>query len=164
MVCAGAFADENRVAWPENYATHFVRYHSVDKPKVDKPAKIRFFYVNTEALARAKSGEPLPDGTILIMEDRKIVLGDDGNPMTDKQGRFIPTNEILSVIIQQKKAGWGNEYSEEIRNGDWEYAVFFADGTRKNNIEYDKCFACHKMQAEADYNFTFSPFLARIKP
>ena len=149
--------------WPENYATHFVRYHTVDKPKGDNPAKVRFMYVNIESLAVAKAGEPLPDGTVLIMEDRNVKMDTEGNPITDKQGRFIATNEIIGVIIQQKIVGWGDDYPEEIRNGDWEYAVFNADGTRKPGVDYKKCFICHKGQAKDDYNFTFSPFLSRIK-
>ena len=164
LFCTLAFAGSERVAWPENYATHFVRYHAVDKPKGDNPAKIRFMYVNPDALAQAKAGEPLPNGTMLIMEDRTIELNEDGSPHTDKQGRFIATNKITAVIIQQKQSGWGNDYPEEIRNGDREYAVYNADGRLKDNVEYEKCFICHKGQAGADYNFTFTPFLSRIKP
>ena len=156
------FAGPERISWPENYAAHFIRYQSVDKPAGDKPAKTRVMYVNRQAFAQAKAEQPLPEGTILIMEDRTVELDDDGNPRTDSQGRFIPTNEIIAVIIQQKQAGWGELYPEALRNGDWEYAVFKPNGTLKENVEYEKCFACHKGQAAQDYNFTFTPFLSSV--
>lgn len=157
-----AFAGPERISWPENYAAYFIRYQAVDKPAGDKPAKTRVMYVNPKAFAQAKAGQPLPDGTILIMEDRSIELDKDGNPRTDSQGRYIPTNEITTVIIQQKQAGWGESYPQAERNGDWEYAVFNRDGTLKENIEYEQCFACHKGQAAQDYNFTFTPFLSSV--
>jgi len=84
MACAVAFADENRVAWPGNYArTLFVITLSTNRKGTSRRRCV-FFYVNTESLIRAKSGEPLPDGTTLIMENRKIVLDVDGKPVTDK--------------------------------------------------------------------------------
>ena len=157
-------AGEDLVAWPDNYAAYFVRYHSIDKPAGDNPAKIRFFYVNPESLAHSAAGQPLADGTVLIMEERKVVLDPAGKPVTDRRGRYVPTDEIIGVLVQQKKTGWGGEYRDDVRNGEWEYAVFNTDGTRKQGVEYEKCFICHKTKAQADYNFTFSSFLSRMKP
>jgi hypothetical protein len=157
-------AGSERVAWPEGYSSTFVRYHSVDKPKGQRAAKVRFFYVNASALAAAKAGQPLPEGTVLIMEDRKIVLDAKGEPKLDGNGRFIPTTEITNVFVQEKRAGWGEIHPEALRNGDWEYAWFLADGSRKPDAKYEGCFGCHKAMAAADYNFTFTPFLSSIKP
>jgi len=159
-----AIADTQNVALPENYASTFVRYTSVDKPAGKRPAKMRYFYVNPESLAAAKPGQSLPSGTVLIMEDRQIEQDDAGNPKLDANGRFIPTDVITNVFVQEKRTGWGADYAEEKRNGEWEYAWFLADGTRKADATMDGCFGCHKDVAAADYNFTFSPFLKRVKP
>lgn len=29
------------------------------------------------------------------------------------------------------------------------------DGSRKQDVDYETCFACHKDQVDVDYNFTF---------
>ena len=55
-------ADTNKVQLPEHYASHFVRYTSVDKPAGDRPAKMRYFYVNKESLESAKAGESFAGG------------------------------------------------------------------------------------------------------
>jgi hypothetical protein len=51
------------------------------------------------------------------------------NPAKDANGRFIKTDKIVSYTVKEKRAGWGAEYPEEARNGEWEYRVFRADKT-----------------------------------
>ena len=98
------YAGPEKIAFPEGYQTHFVRYATVDKPK---RKTVRFFYVNPEALADAKPQQDAPHGTVLIMEDHKAKLGADGNPLMDSRGRFIPTTEVTNVFVQEKQPGWG---------------------------------------------------------
>ena len=155
------FAGPEKVAFPEGYQTHFIRYATVDKPK---RKTVRFFYVNPEALAQTKPGQDAPHGTVLIMEDHKAKLDADGNPLTDSRGRFIPTTELTNVFVQEKQPGWGSEYPSDKRNGEWEYAWFEPTGERKTGsfVKFGGCFACHKENAEfTDFNFT--PFIASIK-
>lgn len=162
---AVVYAGAEKVAWPEGYGSSFVRYHTVDKPKAKGPARVRFFYVNLPALTAAKAGAPLPDGTVLVMEDHLAVLGADGEPVRTANGRFVAGTEITNVFVQEKRAGWGAAYPEAIRNGDWEYARFLADGSPKQGAKFEGCFACHKAKAAGtDFNFTFSPFVKTIKP
>lgn len=156
-------ADTDNVTFPENYQSRFIRYTSVDKPAGERPAKMRYFYVNPQSLAAAEAGKPAPEGTILVMEDHAIELDEAGNPVLDASGRFVPTDEVTNVFIQEKRAGWGTEYPEETRNGEWEYAWFLPDGTRKADASMDGCFACHKGAAADDFNFTYAPFVAAIK-
>lgn len=160
---APLLAGTDDVTFPENYQSRFIRYTSVDKPAGERPAKMRYFYVNPESLAAAVAGEPAPDGTILIMEDRAIELDDAGEPVLDATGRFVPTDEVTNVFVQEKRAGWGDEYPEAVRNGEWEYAWFNPDGARKADATMDGCFACHKGTAGTDFNFTYTPFVATIK-
>jgi hypothetical protein len=165
MTAAPLHADTNEVQFPENYRSTFVRYTSVDKPnkKDSKKTKMRYFYVNPQSLVAAKVGQPLPNGTVLVMEDHAIERDGAGNPALDSNGRFIPTDKITNVFIQEKQAGWGAEYPADTRNGEWEYAWFNAGGSRKAGKTMEKCFACHQGVAAADYNFTFTPFVVAIK-
>lgn len=158
-----ASAGPEQVVFPEGYGTSFVRYSTVNKPDRDPPA-IRLFYVNREALAETMAGEPLPHGTVIVMEDHPATLDDQGAPVTTSDGNFVPTAEVTNIFVQEKQAGWGTDYPPETRNGEWEYAWFLADGSPKPDATFDKCFACHKKEVEAqDYNFTLSPFIDTIK-
>lgn len=157
-----ASAGPEQVAFPEGYATSFVRYATVDKPDREPPA-IRFFYVNREALAEAEAGQPLPHGTVIVMEDHPAKLDDQGAPMTTVDGGFVPTDEITNIFVQEKGPGWGKDYPAEARNGEWEYGWFMADGSPKPDATFDRCFECHKGVEDQDYNFTLSPFVTAIK-
>jgi len=156
---SAAYADDLTV--PENFHSRFVQYSTVDRADSNK---IRFLYVNPEALADAKPGQPAPYGTTIVMEDRKAKLDGDGNPVLDSRGRFIPTDEVIAVIMQQKEKGWGTDQAEgDTLNIDWKYGIFAADGTPRQGINYGGCHACHNRVAPQDYNFSFASFLERIK-
>src|SRR3546814_1860414 len=72
----------------------------VDRP--DRKIK-RLFYVNPTALEAAKAGDPLPNGTVLIMEDHPVELEGEA-PRRDAEGRFIAkrseehTSELQSLM------------------------------------------------------------------
>ena len=101
------------VVHPTSYGTGFVRYHMLDKP--DRKIT-RFFYINAEALEAAKASQPLPDGTVLVMQDHAVRMNGDA-PVTDAAGAFIPTDEILNVFVMEKREGWGGDHPEALREG-----------------------------------------------
>ena len=148
------------VALPANYQSTFIRYAAVDKP--DRKI-IRYLYSSPDAFMAAKKGEPLPNGTVLIMEDHAARLGPDGAPLLDQQGRFVPMPAVAGIFAQEKRDGWGEGYSAEIRNGAWEYARFNPDGAR-NPGAVDGCFACHaKNRPGQDYVFNFWDYVQAKK-
>jgi hypothetical protein len=158
-------AGTEKVSFPDGFRSQFVRYTTVDKPE-RKPPIVRFMYVNPAALAAAKPGQAAPHGTVIVMEDHRAKLDADGTPLQDSAGRFVPTDEITSIFVQAKDKGWGAEYPEDKRNGEWEYAWFNADGTRRTGpkVNLNNCFACHKENVEhQDYTFTFAPFVESVK-
>ncbi|MDI5935684.1 cytochrome P460 family protein [Halomonas kalidii] len=161
LMAGTALAGPENIEFPENYASTFVRYTTVDKPDRDPPI-VRFMYVNADALAAAQPNEPFPHGTIVVMEDHTAELANDGEPVLDTDGRFIPTDDVTNVFVQQKEPGWGEEYPEEKRNGEWEYAWFQPDGTRQDR-SMDSCFECHQQVADQDFTFTTWPFVKHIK-
>lgn len=164
-ISSPALAGPERVTFPEGYQNRFTVYGIVDRP--DRKL-VRFLYVNPEAVAKARPGEPVPDGTVLVMEDRKVRFGGDGNPMTDPEGRLLWTDEVTALFVQEKRAGWGAEYPAEKRNGEWEYASFAPGGARRTDKEgrvagTDACFACHKPWVAADHTFFFSSYVAQMR-
>lgn len=155
-----AWAGADLVAYPENYASRFVRFTTVDQAP---QKRVRFMYVNPEALAAAKAGQPAPYGTVLVMEDHRVELDAAGNPRTDVAGRLIPTSEVFAIFVQRKERGWGAGYPESLRNGEWEYASFTLDGRHREGQSYTRCFECHKENAASDdFMFTFADFLKKI--
>jgi hypothetical protein len=148
------------VALPAAYQSTFVRFAMIDKPE---RKIIRFLYVNPEALAAARPGAPLPNGAVIVMEDHAARLDADQKPMLDLHGRFIPKPEILGVFVQEKRAGWGVGYPPELRNGDWEYARFNADGSR-NPGPVNGCFTCHlEKRAAQDFAFDFWDYVLKVR-
>ncbi len=77
---------------------------------------------------------------------------------------MVASDKVLTVFVQQKGRGWGESYPPEKRNGDWEYATFNADGTRRENAKYDACFSCHMPRAARDFTFTFVKWVIDGKP
>ena len=61
----------------------------------------------------------------------------------------------MLVVMVTTRTGWGAEYPDEWRNGEWEFAAFKADDHSLVERDYQPCFACHKPLAEADYLFSF---------
>jgi hypothetical protein len=137
---------------PADWPARFIRYATVDK--ADRKI-IRHMYVNPEAYAATRAGQPAPRGTLLIMADTRARLDPQGNPLLDSTGRFIPEPGWIAIGAQQKEAGWGEGYGPELRNGEWEYAAFDGAGQRRN-VSLNGCFTCH-LQARAgqDFNFTY---------
>ena len=136
---------------PADWQARFIRYATLDNPtrKI-----VRNFYVNPEAFAAAKPGAPLPDGTLIILADNKARLGADGTPLLDQQGRLIPEPGWTAIGVQEKRAGWGEGYGPDKRNGNWEYARFQGDG-RRNDASVEACFTCH-LQTRPNQDFAFN--------
>jgi hypothetical protein len=152
-----ALAGPDRVAFPQGYASSWVKYTVVERP--DRKL-VRNMYVNPDAHAKAKAGEPIPDGTVLVMEDRQVELDASGNPELGPDGRFISTGEVTGIFVMEKRRGWGETIPPDKRNGDWDYSAFAPDGTVRPNLNTDGCFACHLSRGgERDFTFTYAKVL-----
>jgi len=142
----------HNIELPADWQARFIRYATVDK--ADRKI-IRHMYVNPEAYAATRAGQPAPQGTLLIMADTRARLDAAGNPLLDTSGRFIPEPGWIAIGAQQKEAGWGEGYGADQRNGEWEYAAFDGQGQRRN-IPLNSCFGCHLgARAQQDFNFTY---------
>ena len=142
----------HNISLPEGWEGRYIRYAMVDR--ADRKI-IRHLYVNPEAFAAARPGQPLPDGTLIIMADTNARLGADGAPLLDQQGRMIPIPGWIALGVQEKRPGWGEGYAPAKRNGTWEYARFNGDGSR-NPGSVEACFTCHiQYRSAQDFAFNF---------
>ena len=156
----GASAGPDKVRIPMDYAKTYVKIAAIDR--YDNKT-IRSVYMNAEAWDAAKPGQPLPDGSTLILEARAAQLGADGQPVLDADGRFVPTDKIVLIATQQKRQGWGAEYAEGIRNGEWEYAVFETDGNLRASDNVQACMHCHKPRLADDYTVVAARIVKDLK-
>jgi Cytochrome P460 len=146
-----ARAGGDKVAFPENYAKG-VLYATVDRAD---NKQYRELYASPDAIAAAKKGEPLPSGTVLTLVQYAAKLDEKGNPAKDANGRFIK-DKLLAYTVMEKRAGWGAEYPETIRNGEWEYQAFRADRSVNTGAKLENCFTCHKpLGTKVDYVFSY---------
>jgi hypothetical protein len=145
---------------PADWESRFIRYATMDR--ADRKQVLQMF-VNPEAFAAAAPGQPLPQGTTIIMTVTKARLAPDGTPLRDQQGRFIPEPRPSGIAVQEKQPGWGVGYGPDKRNGEWEYALFTPDGGR-NNASVEPCFTCHlQTRAQQDFAFNFWDYVQARK-
>jgi hypothetical protein len=101
-----------------------------------------------------KSGRPIPSGTVLTLVQYKAKLDAAGSPEKGADGRFIK-GELVAYTVMEKRDGWGTEYGDDIRNGEWEYQAFKADKTVNDKANLKNCFTCHKPLDKQDFVFSF---------
>ena len=144
-------AGGDKVVFPEGFEKG-VLFTTVDRAD---NKQYREVFTSQAALDAAKKGEPLPDGTVITLVQYRAKLGADGNPEKDANGRFIKT-DILAYTVMEKRKGWGTEYPENIRNGEWEYQAFTAAKAVNANAKLTACFECHKpLPGASDFLFSY---------
>jgi hypothetical protein len=144
MLAATARAGGDKVAFPDNYAKG-VLYTTVDRAD---NKQYRDLYSTPEAIAALKAGKAIPSGTVLTLVQYKAKLDAAGSPERDANGRFIK-GELVAYTVMEKRDGWGAEYADDVRNGEWEYQAF------KDKANLKNCFTCHKPLDKQDFVFSF---------
>jgi hypothetical protein len=142
-------ASGDKVAYPADYDKG-VLYTTVDRADVKQ---FRELWAPRAAIDAVKAGKPIPSGTVLTMVNFAAQLGPDGNPVKDANGRFIKTN-LLAYNVMEKRTGWGTEYADNVRNGEWEYQLFNPAKQVNAAANLTTCFACHKPMDKDDYTFS----------
>jgi hypothetical protein len=152
LIAVTAQAGGDKVAFPSNYASG-VLYTTVDR--ADNKQYRELYVSPPAAVDAAKAGQPLPSGTVLTLVQYAAKLDAQGVPEKGADGRFIKTN-IIGYTVMEKQTGWGAEYPDTVRNGEWEYQAFKADRTPNTAANLTACFNCHKPLGSApDFLFSY---------
>ena len=152
VLMAAAYAGGDKVAFPESYASG-VLYTTVDR--ADNKQFRELFVSPPAAVEAAKKGEPMPSGTVMTLVQYAALLDAEGKPQVGPNGRFIKGN-LVGYTVMEKRTGWGAEYPDNVRNGEWEYQAFKADKTPNTAANLTGCFNCHKpLGAAPDYLFSY---------
>src|SRR6266545_4817069 len=113
-------AGPEKIKFPADWMS-YVLYTTVDRYDVKQYREL--YASSAEAVQAMKAGRPLPHGTVLTMVSYKAQLDPQGNPTKDANGRFM-RGDMAGIAVMEKQAGWGTEYPPDLRNGEWEYAIF----------------------------------------
>jgi len=150
---------KTRVAFPEGYKDSFVKYHTINFPATKQ---VRYYYANRPAVDAAKAGRPLPDGSVLLTEVYTVKLDADKNPVKGADGFFV-SEKLLAYTAMATGAGWGADFPEMLRNGNWNYAVFGPDKQQRAGVNQAECLGCHKPLDNVSYVFTLKELAAAPK-
>jgi hypothetical protein len=153
-------AGADLVKFPEHYADS-VKWLVVDKDAL-KPKQLHEMYAPASAIAAAAKGEAMPDGTVFVVVRYAAKLDAQGDPIEGADGHF-QKGDLLGFNAMEKRAGWGSEYPDTLRNGEWEYRAFNADKTPNEKAKLTACFECHKPLAKEDYVQAYDKLKAATK-
>lgn len=143
------------VAFPEGYKDKggFRMYQTVNRPDINQ---VRYLWANSVAWQAAREGKPLPDGSVLLLEQHAAKLDADRKPVTGTDGFFV-SDKLVAYAVMASGTGWGKNFPEMLANGDWNYAVFNPDMKPRAGVNQADCLACHKPLDKASYLFSLEP-------
>lgn len=134
---AFAQATGNRATFPKNFK-EYVLYGVYDRGSSKEEA-----FATAETIAIAKSGQPLPAGT-------QLVLG------------IWTDYKLVSYFVMEKGVDWGAASSQDLPTGDWHFQQFDLNGQVKREAIADRCQSCHGSQAANDFMFTIDKMRAYL--
>lgn len=126
-----AVAEPNRVQFPDDLDA-LEHYTTVTRGEVTE-----FIYTSQSALDAIRAGEPVPPDTQIILQDWR-----DG--------------EVYRLFVMQNGQGWGDEYAEVTRTGDWQFQWYWPDGSINTDENTERCRACHQSREGRNYMFTYN--------
>lgn len=142
----GAWAGPEKVKFPHDYLKG-VLYQTVDRADVKQ---YRELYTQREVVEAVRNGRPIPAGAVITLVQWSVHQDEKGVPLKGPDGRFLK-KEIIAHTVMEKQAGWGAEYPAEMRNGEWEYQAFNAQGVPNPKANIKACFQCHLPHAKQDF-------------
>jgi len=101
------------------------------------------------------------NGTVFVMENYAVLETTDGKLASGSDGKLIKA-DLLRVFVMGKNAGWGQGAPEPLRNGNWVYASYLANG-QKGPEDTATCRGCHLPLASKDFVHRYDEHFAQKK-
>lgn len=139
-------AGGDKIVFPEGFEKG-VLYATLDRHDVKQ---FRELYSTKAAVDAMRKGQPIPSGTVLTLVQYRAKVDEKGIPVKGPDGRFVK-GDLLAYTVMEKRTGWGTEYPDDIRNGEWEYQAFTADKKVNEKANLKACFQCHKPHEKQDF-------------
>lgn len=133
-----------QIILPDNYRETFVRYLTVDR----SDDLTRDLYIHPDILTQLERGEPLPEGTQIVIEAYRGTW----------QGDRLVKQDIEPFIhVAEKRSNWSlTELPVSSHVGDWNFASFESDTRQPSTENLTDCFNCHDDAASITQDFVFS--------
>jgi hypothetical protein len=143
------------VKFPADYDKS-VRYAVISNPR---NKLYREFYTTQQAVDAVKAGKPVPSGTWIVMKSYTSKQDASGVPLKGDDGHFV-RDALSAYAVMEKRTGWGAQYPDALRNGEWEYQAFTQARAVNDKANIKACFECHKPKSGEDYLFTLEQMKA----
>lgn len=150
LMASLAFAEDNQVPLPEDYAATFTNYLSLDR--VQNPDQTIRLFANDIAMQGPGEDGKLPYGSVLVAEVYKARKNEAGEVKVSSLNRRIRGDFALIAVMQREK-GFGDAFPEELKNGDWDFAAFKPDGSAADK-DLNACRACHAPLVDSNHLFS----------
>lgn len=141
---------KTRIAFPKDFPAGFTKYRTTERAEANR---MTINYANRAALDAARDGRPLPEGAAIAVAGYSATRGPDGKLEPDR---------LLSLTLMASAPGWGDDFPELLRNGDWQYASYTGEG-KANPVSQAPCLACHKALEAKSYVFTLGTIAEAAK-
>jgi cytochrome c553 len=133
-------AIHSRMQFPRDFPAGYTLYQT----EIEEGTITRR-YANAVALNAARTGRKLPDGSVILQVSYKA--------QKDAGGKDI-AGPVQSYAGMESRGDWGKDIPFLLRNENWDYALFAADGKRHDELNEAQCLACHKPKESDSYVFT----------
>ncbi len=143
--------------FPADYRDSFTLYTTINFPAPRN--QVRTYWANDVALAAARAGTPLPDGSFILVEIFPATLDAGGQPTVNPDGTWAH-GDLAQYTAMTRETGRGATVPELLRNEDWNYAVFRADGTVNVANNQASCLSCHVPLPATSFLFTLDALKA----
>jgi hypothetical protein len=120
-----------------DYKTWPVFLKDVQRPDAKQ---VRDIYINAVG-AKNVAGKPFANGTVTVMELYKAKENADGTLSKGADGK-LEKGALFKVFVMGKGAGWGESAPAGMKNGDWIYSAYGADG-KPGPDPIVACRSCH---------------------
>lgn len=132
---SGSGPKDGELAFPADY-----KDFSVFLKEIQKKNAVRDLYVNKKG-AMTHKGKSFSNGTQLVMAIFSVKTDASGSPEKGNDGKLIK-DKLAKVYLMEKGNGWGANAPKDLKNGDWIFSAFSADG-KPIKVDYSKCRNCH---------------------
>ena len=146
---------DGELAAPAGYRGWAKFLSAVQRPDAKQ---VREIYMNPAAAA-ATAAAGFPNGTVFVMENYTAAANANGTLRQGADGKLVK-GDLLRVFVMGKNAGWGASAPEGLKNGDWIYAAYLADGAKAPEST-QTCRACHLPLASKDFVHRYDEFFGK---
>ena len=157
LVAGDAGAGAELIDFPDDYKSTFTYVTTRDQHLGGNT--VVDIYANYMAIYGANGADPLANGSVMLMETYRP------NWTMTNSRCWTKTARDQGPVPRHRHDGkaqrLGEIYPEELRNGEWEYALFTTNGVARDR-PITSCLECHGPLHELDYVYTFFE-LADIK-